>query len=294
MGAGGRRWRIWPFLKQVYREYTRDNCALMAAAISFYALLSLIPLLLVGLSTLGYVLGSETARQAVFQFLDQFLPPQFGGRALQEYVRANVIDPRGFVGLLGLITWIWTGSMSFTTTTIALNVAWGAQKRRSFVATRLLSIAMMVLVGVLALLSFGATSWLQIMEHFRIPWSGLQPGQFPMVWRVAAWVVPMVVSVLLFLLCYLVLPDMHIGARPALVGAVVAGVLWECAKQGFAVYIANFAHYNKVYGSLGGVVILVMWVYYTAVILLLGAEVAKATADRCATSRKTVRRRTAR
>jgi len=82
-----------------------------------------------------------------------------------------------------------------------------------------------------------------------------------------------------FVLCYLILPDRRIGWRPALIGGVAAGMLWELAKQGFAFYVANFVDYNSIYGSLGGLVILVMWVYLSAVMLLLGAEVASVSAD---------------
>ncbi len=282
MGARRRCGHIWQFLKQVYREYTGDNCPLMAAAISFYVLLSLIPLLLVALSTFGYVLGPERRVEAVSQFLGQFLPEEFGGEALKGYLKANIYQRRVVVGWLGIITWVWTASISLSTVTQALNIAWEAPRRRNFLVNRLLSIALMLVVGVLGLVSFATTSALKIVQGYQISWSPVQPGQFPVIWQIAGWVLPAALSILIFVLCYTVLPEVRVGVRSALLGAVVGGVLWEAAKQGFAYYIANLAgaRYDMIYGPLGGLVILVMWVYYSAAILLLGAEVASVSATR--------------
>ncbi len=294
MGAGRQRRHIWRFLKQVFGEYIRDNCPLMAAAISFYVLLSLIPLSLVGLSAFGYVLGSERAFQAISHFLGQFVPEAFGGAALRAYLKDSFYHPRGIVGLLGLLGLLWTGSVSFATITRALNIAWEVQEHRGYLALRLRAMAMTLVVGLLVLLSFGTTQAIRIIREYRIPWLGFQPGEIPLVWQVVGWCVPVALSLLVFLLCYVALPDRRIGWRPALLGAVVAGILWEATKQGFALYIANFGNYNKVYGSLGGLVILVMWVYYSAVILLVGGEVAGVRAEWGAASGKSERRGTKR
>lgn len=288
MGAGGQITYLWRFLTAVYREYMRDDCRLMAAAISFYALLSLVPLLLVGLSTFGYVLGNDRAFDAVYAFLIQLLPQdlaatllpeEVAGAGLRSYLKKTLVKPAGVAGIVGVVSWMWAGTNCFVVITAALDVAWESGKRRGFIASRLVAVGMMMLVATLALLSFGMTQALKIIREYPIPWLGIRPEEIPFLWQLVGWAVPLTLSILVFVLCYLILPDRRIGWRPALTGGVVAGMLWELAKQGFAFYVANFVDYNSIYGSLGGLVILVMWVYLSAVMLLLGAEVASVSAD---------------
>ncbi|MDH7568966.1 MAG: YihY/virulence factor BrkB family protein [Armatimonadota bacterium] len=272
--AAGRWRKVWWFLGEVRRRYMDDNGPLMAAAISFYVLLSLVPLLLVGLSVLGQVLGNVRALEAVTQLLDGFLPPRFSGAVLISYLEKHVVQPARLAGVVGLVSWVWAGTASFVTIMNALDAVWGTAARRGFLEARAVAVVTMVAVGFLVVLSFGITSALQIIREYRLPVLGFRAGDIPLVWRLAGWLIPAALSVSIFLICYAVLPNLRIGFRPALLGALFAGMLWDVAKQGFALYIANFGNYSSVYGSLGGLVILVMWVYYSAVILLLGAEVA--------------------
>ncbi|HPU00084.1 MAG TPA: YhjD/YihY/BrkB family envelope integrity protein, partial [Armatimonadota bacterium] len=97
----------------------RDDCRLMAAAISFYALLSLVPLLLVGLSTFGYVLGNDRAFDAVYAFLIQLLPQdlaatllpeEVAGAGLRSYLKKTLVKPAGVAGIVGVVSWIWAGT----------------------------------------------------------------------------------------------------------------------------------------------------------------------------------------
>ncbi|NLC55524.1 MAG: YihY/virulence factor BrkB family protein [Armatimonadetes bacterium] len=280
MGARGRIRHVWQFVRQSCKEYTRDSCSLMAAAISFYVLLSLVPLLLVGLATFGLFLGDEKAFQVVSQFLEQFLPPRLGGDTLYRHL-ADLRRLAGMAGILGLVSWVWAASASFSTITRALDIVWEVPERRGFIASRLLAVAMMLIVGVLGLLSFVATSAIKIVQEYQIPWLGTRSGELPVVWQIVGWVLPLSLSITIFVLCYLVLPNARVGWRPALLGGLVGGILWELTKQGFALYVANFADYNRssIYGYLGGLVFLVMWVYYSAAILLFGAEVASVSAE---------------
>lgn len=290
MAARGQIRRVWRFLTQVHKEYTRDSCPLMAAAISFYALISLIPLALIGLSAFGLILGNDRAFQAVFEFLEQFLPRTVGRDTLRAYLEEGLRRPAGVAGILGVASLVWTASAGFGTVARALDLAWKVNHRHGFVASRLRSLAMMLVVGVLGLLSFSMTSAIRIVQEYQIPWLGWRPGEFPLVWRMVGCGLPLAMSVGTFVLCYVVLPSASIGWRPVLVGGLVGGILWELTKQGFAIYIAKFANYNMIYGSLGGLIVLVVWIYYSAAILLFGGEVASVSAEWAAQAPETLPR----
>ena len=264
--------RILSFVKDVFREYVEDRGSLFAAAISFFGLLSLIPLLLLGIAAFGYIMGSsEAARQYVVSFAKGFIP--IGIEDLEQNLKA-LSGQSGILGGLGVLGLLWTGSQVFVILQQVLNVALGAERRVSFLRARGVALGMVIVAGVLLALSIGITSLLTAGRGFKVELWGIRAGNLEAVWSFVGILLPIVISIIAFAFIYKFLPAKNIGVGAPITGGVTAGLLFEVAKHAFRWYVTSVANFSRVYGSLGGVVIMVLWIYYVSVITVLGAEVA--------------------
>lgn len=250
--------RPWPIAKRVFREFGRDNGTLMAAAVAFYLLLSVIPLMLVGVSLLGFFLNPDRAADQAFQFLNQFIPV---GKGTVRGAISAVIEVRGSLGIVGLLGTAVTSIGGFATLENAINVLWN-RPNRSFLMNKVMAFAMMVVVGMLFLLTMGVSSAIGVAA--RVPglmwlssgWAGLLLGV----------ALPLFLSSLMFAVMYRFYPNGPVGWRSPLIAGLVTAVLWEAFKHGYAFYAARD---QSPYGIFVG---LVMWIFYSTSLILLGSE----------------------
>ena len=274
----------YEFVKEVLQGYSRDNGALMAAAVSFYVFLSLIPMLLVAVALAGYFLGSpEQAQATVLNKLRPALAPGKTGEGIMSLVSevvGEVVKGRGAATGLGLLVLLWTGTTAVANLGRAINLAWKTEQRRSFIKARLVALLTFVAVGVLLGASFGLTAAIGAIKGSSKSFLGIAPGQWPWIWSFLGYLVPLLVTIGTFTIVYEILPNTRVRLTTALIGGVFAGIMWEAAKQAFSVYVNNFANFSKVYGSLGGIILLLVWINYSAMVTILGAEVAAATQRR--------------
>jgi len=270
--------RALAFLKEVHREFSEDRGLLFAAAISFFGLISLIPLLLLAVAVLGYITGSyDAAREQVVSVARDFIP--VGTEALEQNLEA-VSRQSGLLGGLGLLGLLWVGSQVFVILQQVMNVALGAKARVGFLRARATALAVVIVGGVLFALSVGITSLLTAIRHFDVRIWSLGTDDLEVVWDFLGVLMPFVISILAFGLAYRFLPSKRIGTTGPIIGGITAGLLFEVAKHAFRWYVTDIANFSRIYGSLGGVVILVLWIYYVSVIAVLGAEVASVQARR--------------
>lgn len=254
------------FLREVWREFSRHNGFLLAAAVSFYAFLSLFPLLLVAVGVLGYVLRSPVHAEAM---LTHFLGGMVVGPQAMAIV-GDVIHGRNAATGVGVLLLLWSGMAAAVVLEQAMNVAWNSPERRSYVKKRLIALFALAVVGVLMSLSFGVTALL----HFVRESSPEYLYRLTRVWGLLGHLIAAMASVTLFAAMYKLLPYARVSWRTALVGGLFAGALWEAAKQVFTFYVVHWAAYSRVYGSLASVILLMVWINYSAVITILGAEFA--------------------
>ena len=270
--------RALSFLKDVFREFGEDRGSLFAAAISFYGLISLIPLLLLGIAVLGYITGSyDAAREQIVSVARDFIP--VGTEAVEQNLEL-VSRQSGLLGGLGLLGLLWTGSQVFVILQQVMNIALGAKARVSFLRARATALAVVIVVGMLFALSLGITSLLTAIRDFDVKMWGFWPGDLEAVWHFLGVLMPVVISILAFGLAYRFLPSGKIGTAGPIIGGITAGLLFEAAKYAFRWYVTSIANFSRIYGSLGGIVVLVLWIYYVSIIAVLGAEVASVYARR--------------
>ena len=259
--------RAWGFVRTLRREFAKDNGGMVAAAMSFYALVSIPPLLLVAVAVLGFVLrSSEQAYVTVLEYVGRFYP------AAALDVLGHVVRTGGAVGGLGLIFLLWSGSSVFLSLEKAVNIAWAVKVRRGFLRERALAIGMTLGAGVLLLASVGLTTLAGMIR--KAPGLRVILSEMPQGWHLAGLTLPLILTIGMFTLVYKLLPNRPVRLRHALAGGLVAGILCEIGKHAFGWYVSSPARYSVIYGSLTAAIVLMIWIYYSSVATIIGAEVA--------------------
>jgi len=257
--------------KAVWQEFTEDRGLLLAAAIAFYMTLSMIPLLLLMVSVAAFFISPAQA-----QSIGANLTARFGagiGGAIRDQV-LSVVQNRGALTGISLLVGFWAGSQVFVIIQVALNAIWEVDERRPLWVRRGLALAMVIVVGIIVLLAVAVNFLITALGHLNIPILGFELGSIP--WFITIlfnFVLPWLLITLAFLIIYRFLSARKVTWRMALPGAIIAGFIWTILLLIFSWYTANFANYSVLYGSLGGLVLLMLWFNYSAMILLLGAEI---------------------
>jgi membrane protein len=264
-----RHWR--EIVKRTVHEFRDDDLTLLAAALTYYGVLSLFPALLVLVSILG-LLGQSTT-QALIDNLAGLTPG--AARDVVTNAIGNLQNASGAAGagfVLGLLGALWSASGYVGGFIKASNIIYEVEEGRPFWKLRPLQIAVTVVLVLVA-----ATISLSIVltgPLARTIGDVIGLGDTAVsVWNIAKWpIIAIVVSQIIALL-YWVAPNVRQpGYRWVSPGGLFAVVLWVIASAAFAFYVANFGSYNKTYGSLAAVIIFLVWLWITNVVILLGAE----------------------
>ncbi len=259
-------------------EFFADNCSQMAAAISYYVLFSLFPLLIFLVGVLGLFLQSSALQEDVIDaVLDNIPLSEEEGRSdVTDAVRGVAGVGSGALGVFGLIGMAWSGSNMFGIIRRSINTAYDLEYQRPLVQQKLLDLTMVAGMGVFFLASIGATGFLRLVRQRSedIPFFGDVAEQAGFAWDAISFLIPLALSFLAFTFLYWVVPATKVRLRDVWLGALVAAVMFEACKVAFTFYLQNFGNYDVVFGSLGAVAAFLFWIYLSANILLLGAEVA--------------------
>ena len=240
-----------------------------AAAIAYYALLSLFPFLLLAISMLGSVTADQGDRLAVLTFVFRYFPTQV------DFVRAQLdafTATRIQVGIGGALALIWASLGVFGAITSAVNAAWGVEKQRSFLKHRMVSFVMLVASGGVLIVALVLVSAVEIAEA---SWFGAMLARFEWLRALQSLTFTYSATILLILgvgLIYYFIPNANTRFRDVWVGAVLTGVLWRLAFSGFSWYIGRSGRLTLIHGSVAAVVVFLLWVYVSSVILMFGVE----------------------
>lgn len=252
-------------VKRTLREAKADNITGEAAKVAFYLVLSLFPLILVIFSLTG-LLGGDAAFQWIMTRISTAAPPELADY-LARFVRQITGQSRPDIFSLGLLLTLWAASGGFAAFADGLNTMYDIDETRSWWRRRLIAIGLML--ASVVLLVGGSAAIVAGPEIVRA--IGL-----PTLWNVLRWPVAFALFVALLWMIYLLMPnrDQSHARAETLVGAGVGAALWVLATAGFRFYIANFSSYSETYGFVGAVIVLMLWLYLTAAVALLGGEVA--------------------
>ncbi|MEV7041487.1 YihY/virulence factor BrkB family protein [Amycolatopsis sp. NPDC051061] len=272
-GPGELNKRTWGgVLKRTFKQFNRDNLTDWAAALTYYAVLSLFPGIIVLTAILG-LLGPN-AIQTVIDNINQLVPGQSKDilvGAIKELAGSRgLAGPLAIIGLLGAL---WSASGYIGAFMRASNSIYGMPEGRPIWKTIPLRIALTIgIVVLLAACALGVVATGSVARRIG-DLIGLGSTGV-LVWEIAKWPVIALLVSLAFALLYWVGPNVRQpGFKWLTPGGLVAVVLWVLASAGFALYVANFGSYNKTYGSLAGVIVFLVWLWISNVAILLGAEV---------------------
>lgn len=258
-------------LKRVYAEFREDNLTDWAAALTYYGLLSLFPALIALVSVLGLVGDPETTTREVTEVIAE-IGPESAAETFSGPVEsvASSRDTAGFAFVLGLAVALWSASGYVGAFIRASNLIYGTEESRPFWKLRPLQIVItLAMVLLTALLAVGLVLTGPIVDAIA---GAVGLGSTAVtIWEIAKWPVMAAVFVGMVSLLYYTAPDAELrGFRWVTPGAGVAITVWALASAGFALYVANFGSYDKTYGTLGGLVALLVWLWITNVAILFG------------------------
>jgi membrane protein len=266
--------RAWILTKTTFQRFNADQCTQHAAAISYYALFSIVPLAIFFFSIIGFVLTDDERRADVVDRIVDALPlSNTDGRDAVEDTIDSISTARGPIAAIGLATTLWTASAMFGAIRRSLDIIWRVEEHRPYFRGKLIDLAQVGFVAAFLLASIIATGvlrWAREVSSDHLGWL----AERHVLWEIPAIALPALLTLVTFTLLYRFVPAKNPDWRDVLPGALIATLLFEVLKNLFAIYVANFNHYNVVYGSLGGVVLFLLNVWLASNILLIGAEIA--------------------
>ena len=275
------------FTIDVFARFGKDNGGLLAAGLAFFLVLALIPLLLVGLWGLGLVYAhkpDEAVAQIQTLLATRVLPGAANKEVLKFMQQANICDAQGHAGptlmniinghgvagIVGFLGVVWAAIQIFINGSTAMNAAWETKEKRNWLVLRGVALALLAGTGLLLVLSLGVTAVSTAISAtpfaHAIPFEG----------AIASGLVELgavIVSGLMYAVIYKFLPSptANISWKSALIGGAAAAIAFEIAKKGLSVLLLRPK--ASIYGDLGNLIAFVLWIYYSMLILLLGAEV---------------------
>ncbi|WP_436522583.1 YihY/virulence factor BrkB family protein [Actinoplanes sp. HUAS TT8] len=262
---------LWAALKRTFKQFSEDNVSDWAAALTYYGVLSIFPGALVIVSLLG-MLG-ETGQRTVTDAVTQLTP----NSQLRDLVN-TVLDQvqgtggAGLAAIVGLVVAFWSASGYIAAFMRASNAIYDVPEGRPIWKTLPIRVGVTAVVGVMLIASAAIvvfTGDLARVVGERIGLGGVAVGT----WNIAKWPVLLVLVSLMFAILYWASPNARTGGfRWISPGGIFAVLLWVAASAGFAIYLANFANYNKTYGTLGGAVAFLVWLWISNMAIMLGAE----------------------
>lgn len=269
-------------LKTALRTIQDHHPLQLSAALSYYTLLSLAPIVLVTVALTGLIFGRDAVQGQIVTEI-RGLVGEAGAEVIQSVIQnASTPETGVFSLVIGLLTLLVGATSVFVQLQDALDQIWGVEAKAtgnaiwSFIKDRLLSLAMVLGIGFLLLVSLIVSAGLSA-------WSGWSTktglGAYPVVLQIANTLISFGVITLLFAMIFKFLPDVRLAWRDVWFGAVVTSALFTAGKYLIGLYLGR-ASIGSAYGAAGSVVVLLVWIYYAALILLFGAEITRIRARR--------------
>ena len=262
----------WSLLKQTFSEWREDQAPRLAAALAYYTVFSLAPLLVIIVAVAGLAFGADEVRAALVAQIREMLGPEGGSLVLTMLQQASRPWDSIIAMVAGFVTLILGASGLFGQLQDALNTVWDVEPKpgrglRGIVRDRFLSFAMVLGIGFLLLVSFVLSAALQGVQAY----AGDRLAALAPVLKGGSFVADLGFTTLLFAMIYKVLPDVRLRWRDVWIGAAATAVLFLLGKFAISLYLGRSA-VGSAYGAAGSLAIVMIWVYYSSQILLFGAE----------------------
>ena len=263
---------LFSLLKETFQEWQDDKSSRLAAALAYYTVFSLAPLLIIAIAIAGAIFGEEAAKGELVGQI-QGLVGDSGAEVIQGAINnANKPDTGNIASIISIVVLLFGASGVFAQLQDALNTVWEVESDPKlgiwgFIRKRILSFGAVLGIGFLLLVSLVVSAALSGLSNYM---SDLIPG-VDLLWRLLNLVVSFIVITFLFALMYKYLPDVKIKWSDVWIGAAITSVLFAIGKYALGLYLGR-SSFGSVYGAAGSLMVLLAWIYYAAQILFFGAE----------------------
>ncbi|ALF52260.1 ribonuclease BN [Nostoc piscinale CENA21] len=263
---------IVQLFQETFQEWSEDKASRLAAALAYYTIFSIAPLLIIVIAIAGAVFGEDAARGEIVRQIQGLVGPD--GAEFIEIAIRNASQPKtgAIASVISILILLLGATGLFTELQDALNTIWEVKPKpgrgvKNVVRQRALSFAMILGIGFLLLVTLIiSTALTAIVGYF----SNLLPG-VDVIWQFVNFILSFVITTLLFGLIFKVLPDVKITWNDVLIGAVITSLLFSLGRYLLGQYLGN-SSFGSTYGAAGSLVVILAWVYYAAQILFFGAE----------------------
>lgn len=250
------------------KELIEDDATHMAAAISYYTMLSMFPLIVGLISVLSFFWHDEAVQGLIITWASGFLPES------EAFIRDSVeqiVKTRGAIGVFALIGLFWTGSAIFGGITRSINRAWDVHADRPIYLSKARQLLMAFMTGLLFLASMTINAFVGFTQELELPLPGVLVSNISVAMLYAG---SFALIFIVFLMLYKYVPNAKTYWNEVWVGALVAAALFEITEYVFIQYLSRFAGFDNVYGVfLAPVIVILLWSYVVGLILILGAEI---------------------
>lgn len=268
---------IWEILKNSFSGFSQDNVTKLSGSLAYYTVFSMGPLMVVIIYLCGLFLGRDAAEGSIFTQLSGFVGHDTALQ-LQDIIKnASISGKSSVAAVIGIITLLIGATTVFGDIQDSINRIWGLKPKPKrgwlkMIQNRFLSFSVIVSLGFLLLVSLGVSALIEgLSNHLR----SLYPDVTVVVFYIINLLLTLIISTLIFAVVFKVLPDAEITWKDVIAGAFATAILFMLGKFGISFYISK-SNIGTTYGTAGSIVILLLWVYYSAIILYFGAEFTKA------------------
>ncbi|WP_214628705.1 YihY/virulence factor BrkB family protein [Paenibacillus agaridevorans] len=260
--------KLLKFFEDLYCRFRDDDVPAIGAQLTYYFILSFFPFLIFVVSLMSFV---QLSGDSVVAELIRLLPEQTG-EAVESILQEVTGNSRGTLLSIGMIATLWSASNGVNALIKGVNKAYDVEESRPFWKLRAISLAATLVLALVIMLAIVLLIFGEVIGEFLFDWFA-SPIGFGLIWGILKYVVPISFMVVIFSLIYWIVPNREIRFKAAVPGALFATFGWIATSLLFQFYINNFGNYSKTYGSIGGIIVLLVWLYISSNIIILGGEV---------------------
>lgn len=256
------------FSKQLITKLKTDPIPDWSATLAYYFMLSIFPLIIFLLAIIPFF---NLDSNVIEGFIGDYLPEEIGS-LFSETIIETVNEPSGGLLSFGILATIWSASNGLNALIRAINRSYDIEETRNFVKMRLLSILLTIGMIVTIVITLIMPVFGNVIINFLETYLAM-PNSTASLLNFLRYPIGVIFMILLVTLIYWIAPNVRLKVKDVLIGAVVATIGWQLVSFFFSLYISNFANYSATYGSLGGVIILMLWFFITGIMLVLGGQI---------------------
>jgi membrane protein len=263
---------IWILIKETYLEWSEDKAPRLGAALAYYTLFSIAPLLIIVIAIVGFAFGQQVVQGEVVDQIGGWVG-QDSARVIQKMIESTREPTSGIVAtVVGVLTLLFGATGVFSQLKDALNTMWDVTEKprggiMGFIIDRVLAFLMVLVIGFLLLIFLILSAGISALSNYL---NGLLPG-FSYVLQILNFIISFATITLLFAVIYRILPDTNIAWGDVWVGAAVTSLLFTIGKTLIGFYLGHVSA-GSAYGAAGSLVVFLIWIYYSAQIFFFGAE----------------------